>query len=624
MKDKPPMEGALVGLEIHQQLDTGSKLFCRCDPSAPRDYKGTFTRRLQPRKGETGAVDHAALFEAGRGSTFTYHTGPCVCMIEEDEKPPTPPDEKSLDVALRIAAMLGSRPFTEMYVMRKIVVDGSNTSGFQRTMLAACGGHLDVGGRKIGIQTICLEEDAAEPLDRDGNYGLGRLGIPLVEIATEPFDPAHAADAALALGRMLRSTGAVMRGLGTIRQDVNVSLDGGRVIEIKGVQSLGMINDIVSMEVMRQDSLRRISRYIPPPDDPSNGPVTYRRVDAGGILGPVDDGLKYMLVVLPGMARAFKNWNLAGDLNDVGRALGARRACIRASEVFTHAGWEAARRHVGMNPDDYLLVMLGPARGLDRVLEFLLSRLGEIRDGGAPADTRAALEDGTTRFMRPRPGAARMYPETDIPPVTISGSRIAKAAADLPESYDDALTRLTGLGLGRQLAVEVIDEGRAALLEKIAGDDPGFAASAVCSLTRSIARDGGDPGLLDDGSIIKTFRMLHAGRITKEAVGVIFRRIMNGEAASPADAASDLAPLTDVQVAGMVDAAVAGCSAVIEKRGRGALGAVMGLLMRDLRGRVPGDRLNRMATDAIDARMSAGADAGADDGTGSKKGRPGR
>jgi len=256
--------GLKVGLEIHQQLAT-HKLFCE-DASALVDAPGglRFRRRLRPTQSELGEVDAAAIEEAKRRLTFVYETTPNVCLVEADEEPPHPPNPEALDITLEIALLLDAKPVSEVDFMRKIVIDGSNTSGFQRSALVALDGHLETNGKRIGVPTILLEEDAARKLgEAEGEvvYRLDRLGIPLVEIATTPDikTPEEAREVALTFGSLLRATRKVLRGIGTIREDLNVSIEGGARIEIKGVQELRLIATFVEKEVERQRMLLEVA-----------------------------------------------------------------------------------------------------------------------------------------------------------------------------------------------------------------------------------------------------------------------------------------------------------------------------------------------------------------------------
>ncbi|MDH5450786.1 MAG: Glu-tRNA(Gln) amidotransferase subunit GatE, partial [Candidatus Bathyarchaeota archaeon] len=257
--------GLKAGLEIHQQLDTETKLFCSCKPQLFKEEPEiTFLRRLRPTQSELGQVDPAALFEFQKGVRILYEANEeTSCLVEMDEEPPHNLDREAVEIALTIAFMMKAKPVDEIHVMRKAVIDGSNTTGFQRTCVVALDGEIDIKGKKIPIQHISLEEDAARKTGENGSiirYRIDRLGIPLVEIATAPviYSPQEAEETALVIGRILRAMGKVKRGLGTIRQDLNVSIRDGALIEIKGVQELELVSKIVEYEVQRQLGLLKI------------------------------------------------------------------------------------------------------------------------------------------------------------------------------------------------------------------------------------------------------------------------------------------------------------------------------------------------------------------------------
>jgi len=260
--------GLKVGLEIHQQLATNKKLFCGCKPVESEEYPIQFSRRLRLAKSELGKYDPAAVFESSKSKTIKYNANPqSSCLVEYDDEPPHALDPDAKSTSLIIASALHSNIFNETYVMRKIVIDGSNTSGFQRTTLISQGGYLQVDQEKIGVQAVCLEEDAAK-LVKDSEsvreYALDRLGIPLVEIALAPVSgtPAQIKKIALTLGRLLRVTRKVARGIGSIRQDVNVSISGGGIVEVKGVQQLDQLEKVIMYEAHRQHGLQLIAEKI--------------------------------------------------------------------------------------------------------------------------------------------------------------------------------------------------------------------------------------------------------------------------------------------------------------------------------------------------------------------------
>ena len=257
--------GLKVGLEIHQQLDTSHKLFCSCRPQLFKDEPEiTFLRRLRPTQSELGQIDPAAYFEFQKGAKILYEANEATsCLVEMDEEPPHDLNMEAVEIALIVALMLNAKPVDEIHVMRKTVIDGSNTTGFQRTCIVALNGELDIKGKKIPIQHIAVEEDAARIMGREGStvrYRIDRLGIPLIEVTTGPviYSPKEAEEVAFAIGRILRATGKVKRGLGTIRQDLNISIKQGALIEVKGVQELELLPVVIENEVKRQLNLLKI------------------------------------------------------------------------------------------------------------------------------------------------------------------------------------------------------------------------------------------------------------------------------------------------------------------------------------------------------------------------------
>ncbi|MBU1198845.1 MAG: Glu-tRNA(Gln) amidotransferase subunit GatE [Nanoarchaeota archaeon] len=249
--------GFKCGIEIHQQLE-GHKLFCHC-PTEIRKGEPDFevVRRLRASAGEEGRVDQAALHEQKKQKYFVYQGyNDITCDVELDEEPPHPINKEALAAALQVALMTNCQIVDELQVMRKTVIDGSNTSGFQRTMLIGINGFIEVDGRKISIDGVFLEEEACQIIERTKDYdvyNLSRMGIPLIEIATGPdiTTPEEAKEVAAKIGMILRSTGACKRGIGTIRQDVNISIKGLNRVEIKGFQDYKKIPKALDIEIKR-------------------------------------------------------------------------------------------------------------------------------------------------------------------------------------------------------------------------------------------------------------------------------------------------------------------------------------------------------------------------------------
>jgi len=216
--------GLKVGLECHQQLATRGKLFCSCSPELFKcEPEITFLRRLRPTQSEMGQIDPAAYFEFQKGVKILYEADTKTsCLVEMDEEPPHDLNREALEIALMVALMMKAKPVDEIYVMRKIVIDGSNTTGFQRTCVIALKGSITVDGKEIPIEHVSLEEDAARKVGEEGlvvRYRIDRLGIPLIEVATGPVikSPEEAEKVALAIGKIFRATRRVRWGIGSIR-----------------------------------------------------------------------------------------------------------------------------------------------------------------------------------------------------------------------------------------------------------------------------------------------------------------------------------------------------------------------------------------------------------------------
>ncbi len=254
--------GFKCGIEIHNRISSSHKLFCNCPAQFSKQKPSrVIKRKLRAVAGELGAKDIAAMYEYLRDRTFTYqifHDN--VCLVDADDEPPHPINKEALEVVLQVAKILKAEIPNEIHVMRKTVIDGSNTSAFQRTAIVGLNGILETSKGKVRIINISLEEESAgivEQKENEVTYRLDRLGIPLIEIGTAPDikDPEHAVEVAEKLGMIIRSTGKSQRGIGVTRQDVNVSISGGARVEIKGVQELDMIPQVIENEIHRQIEL---------------------------------------------------------------------------------------------------------------------------------------------------------------------------------------------------------------------------------------------------------------------------------------------------------------------------------------------------------------------------------
>ncbi|MBU2496848.1 MAG: Glu-tRNA(Gln) amidotransferase subunit GatE [Nanoarchaeota archaeon] len=403
--------GLKAGLEIHQQLNT-HKLFCDC-PSELRDDKPDVIRERYQHAvaGEEGKIDIAAEYEQERKRKFIYEAySDTTCLIELDEEPPHELNEDALKIAIQISLLLNAKILPTTQVMRKTVVDGSNTSGFQRTLLIAQDGYIETQEGKVGITSIALEEDAARIISKEKNqvtYRLDRLGIPLIEITTEPEirNPEQAKEVAFQLGEILRACN-VKRGIGTIRQDVNVSIKSGTRIEIKGVQDLRLMSKIIENEIERQQKTKKLE-----------------------------------------------------------------------------------------------------------------------------PEVRKVLETGKTEFLRPLPGKARMYPETDLPLIHITRELINEVKSKLPKLRQEHRDELEKLGINKEIAQQIVKENQLALFNELLKTkaNAGLIAKTITLTTKNIkAHYKVSTENLKVGDYKQVLEAFQQNKITKDAIEYILTDIAKG------------------------------------------------------------------------------------------------
>jgi glutamyl-tRNA(Gln) amidotransferase subunit E len=623
--------GVKVGLEIHQQLATNKKLFCNCIPIDTDEYSIKFQRKLRAAKSELGEYDPAALFEKSKSKSIVYYANPnSSCLVEQDEEPPHELDEDAKRISLIIASALKSEIFSEIYPMRKTVVDGSNTTGFQRTMLISQGGNFEVEGTKIGIQSICLEEDAAKNLGDKGiirKFGLERLGIPLVEIATEPFEvePQHIKKIALALGRILRSTKKVKRGLGSIRQDVNVSIkEGGVVIEVKGVQQLDQIEKVVEYEAKRQQGLLEISKELQKrnwihdkENDRKDITELFTKCKSKIIQSAIKKQQKILAISFNSLGGMFgytpyEGIRLGKEIAELVRFFGI--GGVFHSDELPNYGVEEIdienlKDFLKINEKDAYLILATTEEKIHIVIDQIISRIEFIKNNGIPIDTRLATINGETKFLRPRPGAARMYPETDIPPVIISNDELENAKKNIPKSWDESLLELQKkYELNPQLSEQIFDSRYIELFEKIVGEikiNPTFVASILCSSITNLERSGLNSKLLKNEDIEKSFQLLDSGDIAKESIEIIFESIMAGKSQSTLDAMKNtsIEAVKESDVEEIIKKIVENNQEIIKNQKERAVGPLMGITMKELRGKASGELVNNLLLKNIKKKL---------------------
>ncbi|MBP1985692.1 Glu-tRNA(Gln) amidotransferase subunit GatE [Halolamina salifodinae] len=636
--------GLVAGLEIHQQLDTETKLFCESptDLREPAEATHTITRELHPTRSELGELDEAAMEESRVDRTFEYLAYDTTCLVEEDDEPPARIGQEALDVAMGIADLLDATVVDQGHVMRKLVIDGSNTSGFQRSMLLAQNGEIETDEGSVGIVDVMLEEESAqrvEETDEGVRYSLDRLGIPLIEIGTAPdiSTPEQAYEAAEHIGMLLRSTGSVKRGLGTIRQDVNVSIEDGARVEIKGVQALGDIRDIVAGEADRQVELLEIREELEARDaavgEVEDVATVFSDTDSGVIRGALDSGGEVLAVPLYGfdglVGREIQpDRRLGTELSDHAKRAGAGgifhtdelpaygvteeevealKTAVDAGENGSEEQSSSGNRKRTVSGDsrpeagDAVALVAANSDVAGQAIQAAADRARTAIEG-VPEETRGANDDGTTRYLRPLPGAARMYPETDVPPVEPDPSEV-----ETPELLTERVKRYAEeLGLDEGLAEQVAYGRRMVLFEEAveAGVDPTFAASTLESTLTELSREGVDVESIRDDALLGTLLLVEEGELPKEGVNPVLTALAEDPELTPEAAMEEegVGGVSEGEVREAVQEVVERNAEQVEAEGMGAFSGLMGECMGALRGQAGGDLVSEVLREEIQKR----------------------
>lgn len=665
----PEAVGFMCGLEIHQQLATGklhsrelSELYYFGIDEIPADWPRA-NRRLRAARGEGGKIDVAARFEQRRNRSFTYVQSPNAGLIEMDEAPPLSHDGDAVDVVLTMSAMMSAKPVSTLQAMRKTVVDGSNTSGFQRTTLVATDGMISTEGGDVGIDVICLEEDSARRLDTisssDGEqviYTLDRLGVPLVEVATAPDvkTPEHAQELALALGTLLRDTRRVRRGIGSIRQDLNVSIAAGDRVEIKGCQDLEWIPRIIRLEMARQLHFYRLANELreamglprlPPNRDDTDGEIEaevaeavadklpleirdvteiFAKCESAMVKKSLADGAVVLAIPLAGLGEKLGSKTLdKGDsqLPRLGRELAGAAKLAGVAGIFhsdelpaygiTEDEVTAVKEALLLAYADAFVLCVAANWQARLALESVLLR-ARIAYHRIPQEVRNVVvrkgspEDGTTTPMRPLPGGARMYPETDVPTLSISDERWSRISSDLPLTRDERIVRLSSTGLSdNQIGALVAGELDDDLLAGCDGSlDPGIPALPAKAWATALLEATKSPRI----TLAAAIHVREAGDLTKDGVEILVEAATKSNLSDGGALIKWItteAETLDLKPAdtGAVEAAVAEVLAeradFVAERGMGALGPLMGVVMGKLGGVADGGAVSAALKQAL-------------------------
>ncbi|MGB9815128.1 MAG: Glu-tRNA(Gln) amidotransferase subunit GatE [Thermoplasmata archaeon] len=601
-----------AGIEIHQQLNT-KKLFCSCDSELNDRVLGEFTRVLRPVQSELGEYDAAALMESMKRRTFVYQVTENSCLVEMDEEPPHDVNMEALEVAVLVSLMFNCRIVDEVHFMRKIVIDGSNTTGFQRTALIGMDGYIDTKFGRISIRSVCLEEEAARKIDEKEGiavYRLDRLGIPLIEITTGPDlkSPQEVKMAAQILGYALRSTKKVRRGLGSIRQDLNISTDGERV-EVKGVSRLNLLEKIALYEMERQEMLsslaEEIKRRNPDLEHIEILDVTdiFRETKSKLIRNGLQKGHRVLGIRVPGFSGLLKSdrYRFGKELAEVVKVIGIP-GIFHSDELPNYGIGEnevrLLREKFSTGDNDAFIIIVAEENKGKEALLYVIQRIRKAINGVNP-ETRGPRDDGTTEFLRPLPGSERMYPETDVPPIRITEEMIERLKGMIPKSYEEAIRDISErYGISMQQAQQILDENRE--------DDFSFFYSiypdgnvifrVLFNIIPEIEGEGLDVSSIDSGVLEKIFSALAEGRIVKEAIPYILRDfIANGRIQF-----DEFKPMDEDELQAIIESVVD--ENIGDLKSRNVEGALMGILMEKLRGRADGEMVNSILRRVLERR----------------------
>jgi len=596
--------GLKCGLEIHQQLD-GRKLFCPT-PTIIRDDKPDHTvmRKLRGAVGETGKLDQAAAHEVKKEKTFEYESyDETTGLVELDEEPPHNMSEQALNTVLQFCKMVSAPVVDQVHVMRKTIVDGSNTSGFQRTALVARNGILPVNNKDIRIESICIEEDAARIMSQSTKktvYRLDRLGIGLIEVATSPDirSPEECKAVAETIGMYLRSTGTVKRGLGTIRQDVNVSIKEGVRVEIKGAQDLRLLPDIVKFEAQRQNTLLQLFNEL------HNKQATVGKIEdvtacfMNTQAKVVKNALNKKGIILGLKLEHFAGYlgketqpgrRLGSEYSDHAKLMGA--GGLFHSDELPHYGISEeevnnVKEVLRCTPQDAFVIIadteLVARKAITAVQE--VARHLHLIEG-----VRKALPDGTSSYLRPMPGSSRMYPETDILPFSPDGN------VTVPELLTEKSKSYQSFGLSKDLADAAVNQyiDVPLLIKKYPNIKTSFLVELVFTAAKEVKTRAnvdlgastffvGYPKLYDAPKFAELLTALDKGTLPKEAVFDALVELAKGKVVDYSSMNvndDDLRKEIQTLIANNKDA---------------SKNAIMGLAMKQYRGKVSGKKINEL------------------------------
>jgi len=616
--------GLKCGLEIHQQLDTKLKLFCRC----PSKLQGTrepdfnISRYMRPVLGEMGTYDKAMLTEYEKGMSIIYEGyNDVICTYELDDTPPFEVNDEAREIAIQIASLLNANIIEEMHVCRKNYLDGSVPCGFQRTMILGTDGYVQLeNGKKIGINILSLEEDAARKIkteDKTNYYRLDRLGIPLVEVTTDPDinSPEECRETAERIGLLLWST-KVKKVLGSIRQDINVSIKPGTRIEIKGVQKLDWIPILIKHEISRQLKLVEIKaqlaeRKITTEDiqrKPTDLTKKLTKSKSDFISKGVKSGKKLYGINFKGFGGIFgtelmEDYRFGTEVSSKVKTLTGLKGLIHSDENlkkynFSDQDIKTIKESLKFRDQDCFVLVLGSKKVVEKAMDIIIHRVAFAFEG-VPPETRKALVSGNTEFLRELHGGARLYPDTDSQAIINSVELIDHIRANLPRYpwiiIDEYSKKYK---TEPRMIKELIFSGKLELFENLIDvypESPSVILSTLLETITSLRRDGKDVNKITDEDYTAIFTELKEKNISKEAIeDILIMKADNPELSIDLIKKElSIESISLDELKDVIQEVISTNKELIKQKGMKAMGPLMGDVMKQVRGKIDGSIVSK-------------------------------
>ena len=626
--------GLKCGLEIHQQLNTQTKLFCRCpaELQGSREPEFIISRKMRPVLGEMGTYDKAMLTEYGKGMGIVYEGyNDVICTYEMDNTPPFSCNSEARKIALQIALLLNANIIEEMHVCRKNYLDGSVPCGFQRTMILGTDGYIELeNGKRIGIDILSLEEEAARRIktEKKTNYfRLDRLGIPLVEVTTRPDinNPDECRESAERIGLLLWSTN-VKKVIGSIRQDINVSIAKGTRIEIKGVQKLGWIPVLINHEISRQLKLIEIIHELEKKKlDEKNVNENFidlseplAKIKSNFISKGIKSGKKLFGVNFSGFKGIFgkelmEDYRFGTEVSSKVKIISGLQGIIHSDEdlnkyKFSKEDIEKIKEKLSSKEGDCFILVLGPEEDVKKAMKVIINRV-KFAFKGVPPETRKALENGNTEFLRELHGGARLYPDTDTEAIFNLKEEIQEIHKNLPELPWLTIKKYSKkYDTEERMIKDLIFTGKLQLFDdliKLYTDNPSLIFTTLLETTTALRREGKNMENISDNDFLEIFTLLKKKEISKEAI----EELMSLKADSPELSIDQIKKKSKIESITLEDLKkltakiVDNNSKMIKEKEMRAKGPLMGLVMKEVRGKIDGAIVSKELDFAIKEKL---------------------